>query len=223
MAVIVTCCASGMRTSTGLISCDTTDKSAMGTPVEIEATGPRQSFQASRLEQVFNDCFVASLSTRLCGGAAEPLYQPACGDQGMHVLHFREDYFASALHEIAHWCIAGPQRRLQVDFGYWYAPDGRNNAQQCAFEAVEYKPQALEWFFCKACDYRFRLSMDNLDEANGGLPDTSAFQQRVLSQAQRWQQDGLPDRAALFYAALCREFGSGEAVSELRFERSELL
>ena len=195
----------------------------MGTPVEIEATSARQRFQAPRLARTFNDCFAASLNTSLFGGAAEPLYQPACGDEGMHVLYFREDFFASALHEIAHWCIAGPQRRLQVDFGYWYAPDGRDNAEQCAFEAVEYRPQALEWFFCKACDCRFRLSMDNLDGANGTLPDTSGFQQRVLSQVRRWQQEGLPERAAVFYAALCREFGSGKAAAELRFERAEFL
>ncbi|GAM69307.1 transporting ATPase [Vibrio sp. JCM 19236] len=26
------------------------------------------------------------------------------------------------MHEIAHWCVAGPKRRLLEDFGYWYEP-----------------------------------------------------------------------------------------------------
>jgi elongation factor P hydroxylase len=101
----------------------------------------------------------------------------------VHLLWYREDYFASALHEVAHWCIAGEQRRQQLDFGYWYAPDGRSPEQQGAFEAVEYKPQALEWFFSLACGYRFRLSADNLGMPGGEMPDASEFRGRVCEQA----------------------------------------
>ncbi len=50
--------------------------------------------------------------------------------------------FASALHEISHWCIAGKARRELVDFGYWYCPDGRDAMTQSQFEDVEVKPQA---------------------------------------------------------------------------------
>ena len=91
-------------------------------------------FDSRRLEFVFNQCFAATEHTQLRGGAEEPLYQPASGAGGMHLLFYREDYFASALHEIAHWCIAGSARRRMVDFGYWYAPDGRDAQQQAAFE-----------------------------------------------------------------------------------------
>ncbi len=42
----------------------------------------------------------------------------------------RTDFFASALHEISHWCVAGKARREQVDFGYWYCPDGRDAMTQ---------------------------------------------------------------------------------------------
>ncbi len=53
-------------------------------------------------------------------------------------------FYASALHEIAHWCIAGENRCQQVDYGYWYEPNGRSEERQFEFEKVEVKPQALE-------------------------------------------------------------------------------
>jgi elongation factor P hydroxylase len=127
----------------------------------------------------------------------------------MHRLYYRSDYFASALHEVAHWCIAGERRRQLADFGYWYAPDGRSPQQQSAFEAVEAKPQALEWLFSLACGYRFRISVDNLGATQAGEHDTAPFRQRVLAQARAWQQSRLPPRAELFFSALSLEFGTG--------------
>lgn len=58
--------------------------------------------------------------------------------------------------------IAGEQRRLLPDLGYWYAPDGRTAEQQALFEQVEIKPQAIEWLFSKAFGRKFRVSLDNL-------------------------------------------------------------
>jgi len=174
-----------------------------------------------RLEKVFDHCFSDCECTRLCGGAPEPFYRPAGADDACNVLHYREDYVASALHEVAHWCIAGAERRRLPDFGYWYLPDGRNPAQQRAFERVEYRPQALEWFFSKACGHRFRLSVDNLHAA-GTLPEIGEFAGLVLAQARRWQDEGLPSRAARFYFALCREFGTTVPAGELEFRAEEL-
>ncbi len=65
----------------------------------------------SRLETVVNEfhfLFEAPYRTRLCGGAEEPLYRPAGAEGGHHSIIFTRDYLSSALHEIAHWCIAGP-------------------------------------------------------------------------------------------------------------------
>jgi hypothetical protein len=160
------------------------------------------------LERVFADCFEEEYRTRLEGGALEPLYQPAATPGAYHILYYREDYFASALHEIAHWCIAGDQRRELTDFGYWYAPDGRTAQQQRAFEKVEYKPQAMEWHFARACGIRFRISADNLDNSDDKVADTLEFKERVLAQALHWQEKGLPHRAACFVSALRREFGA---------------
>lgn len=184
--------------------------------------GDSVHFSPLRLEQVFNACFAATCRTLLAGGAEEPLYEPASADGDFHLLHYRLDYFASALHETAHWCIAGEQRRLLTDFGYWYAPDGRNAQQQRAFEAVEYQPQALEWFFSRACSYRFQVSTDNLAAPAGSLADDTCFKRKVLEQARAWQRTGLPARAAVFFRALCEEFGTAQEPCELDFCLSDL-
>jgi elongation factor P hydroxylase len=191
--------------------------------VSVQTVLPAErEFVAECLERVFADCFAADLRTRLLSGAEEPFYQPAIRVGDFHMLSYREDYFASALHEVAHWCIAGPARRQLVDFGYWYSPDGRSESQQQAFEAVEYQPQALEWYFSRACAYRFRVSVDNLDAQTGELPDTSGFRRRVYDQVVQWQRDGLPARAAIFFEGLCREFGTAIPPEQLHFSLAEL-
>lgn len=176
-----------------------------------------------RLEKVFNSCFEQRYRTRLLGGADEPVYLPASSPGQHHALYYRSDFFASALHEVAHWCLAGDQRRAQPDFGYWYTPDDRDVEQQRAFEAVEYQPQALEWFFSRACFFRFRVSADNLALDRQGLLDNSAFKQRVLYQALQWRRTGLPPRADMFYQALCLEFGTALSPSQLRFDLADLV
>jgi hypothetical protein len=89
------------------------------------------------LERVFDDCFSVDYRTILIGGGSEPVYLPS-GDLTLkpHRIIYREDFFASALHEVAHWCLAGTRRRLLEDYGYWYRPDGRNREEQEAFEKV---------------------------------------------------------------------------------------
>ena len=125
-----------------------------------------------QIAAVFDRCFAGDYRTQLCGGAEEPLYVPA-GSQGeLHTVWYREDFARSALHEAAHWCIAGDARRQLDDYGYWYEPDGRNEVQQREFERVESRPQALEWFFAMAAGLPFRVSIDNL---SGGDIDDFPF------------------------------------------------
>ena len=183
-------------------------------------TGAVPGFHADTLERLFARCFADSHSTRLRGGAAEPLYKPAASGNGEHTIYYREDYFASALHEVAHWCIAGPERRKQLDFGYWYTPDGRSPEQQQAFERVEYKPQALEWLFSLACGYPFTVSVDNLEGYS--QPDTRAFRRAIFEQAQYWRQCGLPARAQTYFLALSCHFGSGRAPAQVCLDTAEL-
>lgn len=182
---------------------------------------PDGRFESVRLERVFQRCFARRWRTRLVGGAQEPLYQPAAEAGALNLLYYRQDYFASALHETAHWCIAGTRRRELPDFGYWYVPDGRTPQQQRAFEAVECKPQALEWFFALACGYRFRVSSDNLGA--GGCPaGEQVFRAQVVEQARCWQASGLPPRADLFFHALAGEFATCARIESLQFELAAL-
>lgn len=194
----------------------------MNTATEHLQVSSTQLLKAQTLEQVFSDCFRETSNTLLHGGYSEPLYQPAASADQFNVIRYREDFIASALHEVAHWCIAGSARRKRVDFGYWYAPDGRNASQQRAFENVEYKPQALEWFFAKACGYRFRISADNLNTQSVQTLGEDAFEQRVIEQAESWVKHGLPFDGLNFFRALCTKFGTSDELSTLCFSKSEL-
>lgn len=148
---------------------------------------------------LFNQTFAESENTLLVKGHDEPIYMPATTPQDKHQIVFAHGYFSSALHEISHWCIAGKQRRLLEDYGYWYCPDGRNQEQQAKFETVEIKPQAIEWALSSAANKTFRVSTDNL---NGAPVDTLGFQTAVQTQAKRYLISGFPQRAALFIQVL---------------------
>ena len=148
----------------------------------------------SEIIAVFNKRLGARYGVRLEGGGAEPFYQaPKAAECALIV--FRADYSASALHEVAHWCLAGRQRRLLDDYGYWYLP-ARNAAQQAAFEAVEARPQALEALFAEAAGVDFQVSSDDV----ASLP-SPAFKAQVAAERRLIEQQ-LPVRAKYFLAAL---------------------
>ena len=173
--------------------------------------------EAEQIVQLFNARFKVEYNTILIAGADEPLYLPAsCSDESfshrsmiqggasvckLHRIFFTKDYVRSALHEIAHWVIAGSERRLQLDYGYWYRPDGRNELQQKEFERVEILPQAIEWLFCEACQIPFSPSLDNL-KAPSDSNDEHHFLQRIIDRKTQIQKENVPDRAQLFIDAI---------------------
>lgn len=161
--------------------------------------------QYQDLIQIFKDCFLESHNTRLVSGADEPLYLPTDESRLHNEIFFTHDYFASALHESAHWLIAGEYRRTLPDFGYWYAPDGRTSEQQDLFQKVEVKPQAMEWILSKAADFAFSVSIDNL---NGNESNTDEFKKAIHSQVKTYCEKGLPKRAECFRKALCSFYGT---------------
>jgi elongation factor P hydroxylase len=187
----------------------------------------------SRLIAVFDSLFSVEFNTRLLGGVAEPVYIPAgCSaaeaieDNSLvdicdyHRLYFRDDYFSSALHESAHWCIAGAERRLKVDFGYWYNPDGRSQKQQSVFERAETRPQALEWMFSVACGQRFRISADNLAADIGASEE---FIQAVARQAQGWCDSSMPTRGERLAKGLAAEFEQPDYSCSDQYQQSKLI
>jgi elongation factor P hydroxylase len=170
------------------------------------------------IERVFNATFADSHNTVLIGGAPEPFYRPADADHAQHRIFYREDFVSSSLHEIAHWLVAGPERRLLPDWGYWYAPDGRDAEQQGKFEQVEVKPQALEWLLHIACGLRFQVSLDNLGEHAGS---GEVFKDRVHEQANTNIHHGVNDRTQQLYDALSTAFG-GPLLSSVCLSRRDL-
>ena len=151
------------------------------------------NYCVEELAVAFNQCF-EEFAVALKPGAAEPFYQAAKKLDEPAIIYSTHDYFSSALHEIAHWCIAGDKRRQLDDYGYWYEPDGRSGEQQNLFYQVEAKPQALEWAFSLAAGIDFRVSLDNLDNS-GQESEKYAFRDKVYQQLCQYFEHGFPARA----------------------------
>lgn len=143
---------------------------------------------------LFNNTNLNQTPTILVRGEAEPEYFASQNGQPARI-EFAHGYFASALHEVSHWCIAGKHRRNLNDFGYWYDADGRSQEKQNLFEQVEIKPQAIECLFSLACGRYFYVSQDNLN-ANFDT-STSTFAQDVYQQTLNYlkQPQNLPTDA----------------------------
>jgi elongation factor P hydroxylase len=150
----------------------------------------------------------------------EPEYFPATESTPARI-QFAHGFFNSALHEISHWSIAGEQRRLLPDLGYWYAPDGRTAEQQALFEQVEIKPQAIEWLFATAFGRKFRVSLDNLTGEGG---DGNRFKDHVFAQVQAYfsGQAQLPRDAKHFIDCICLCTRAGKTLQSDEFQREML-
>lgn len=170
---------------------------------------------AARLEILFDNVFATTCNTVLRGGAREPLYTPACGDAPAQI-NYRDDFVSSALHEVAHWCLAGTARRRRLDYGYWYSPDGRSRQEQWNFEHVEARPQALEWVFSQCCGVPFALSLDNLS-ADLDRADHLRFAGEVVRHAESLLSVGLPPRAGRFCAAVREDSRQGRSLETMTF------
>ncbi len=166
------------------------------------------------LIHIFDHTFYADFNTKLELGGDEPIYLPADDNCDHHRIIFARGFYASAMHEIAHWCVAGPERRLLEDFGYWYEPDGRTEQVQAEFEKVEIRPQAYEWILSLSAGFPFTVSCDNL---NGDFePDRLDFMAKVHSEVMMILEQGIPPRVKSLSDAL-RQFYSVEPLKKAQF------
>jgi elongation factor P hydroxylase len=143
----------------------------------------------------------------LIGGAREPLYVPARGTAPAEI-HYTLDYAQSALHELAHWCIAGRARRALPDYGYWYEPPPREPAARAAFFAVESRVQGLELLLARAAGIRFHVSVDDPGS------DPGDFAASVQAAACAWLARGFPARTRDVFAALAADWAGRIHVTE---------
>jgi elongation factor P hydroxylase len=148
---------------------------------------------------ILNHTVLSSYRTRLVGGFDEPFYLAYRSGKPAEI-RFTRDYERSALHELAHWCVAGEARRRLDDYGYWYAPDGRSDDQQQAFFRVEVTPQAIERHFCAALGISFAISVDNL--GNSAVHGIEAFRTDVEARFNHYARCGLPHRAAAIFRSI---------------------
>ena len=154
------------------------------------------------LIHIFETTFYDEFNTKLICGDDEPIYLPAGNNHASHRIIFAHGYYASALHELAHWLVAGEKRRLLEDYGYWYEPDGRSATQQAEFEKVEVVPQAIEWAVAMSCGFKFDVSADNL---SGIEIDRLAFKHKVYAQVLHYLEKGFSVRTTQLITA-CATF-----------------
>lgn len=165
-----------------------------------------EPLEVNWLIKVFNKAF-SHYNVTLVRGEYEPEYFPANQEQPARI-QFAHGFFRSALHELSHWSLAGAHRRTLPDFGYWYAPDGRTEAQQQEFERVEIKPQAIECLLALMCHKKFDVSQDNLDADFD--TSQSTFKQDVYIQAKSYiaKPSSLPkdaQRLLILLTYLCHD------------------
>ncbi len=166
----------------------------------------------ARLEALFASLFSGSEGTVLVRAmSSDPVYYPRSEARDVAEIHFANDFFSSALHEIAHWLIAGPDRRSKLDYGYWYKPDGRDQSEQQHFEQFEARNQGLEWILSIAANHDFHVSADNL---NGDSSDSAAFARAVRRNALQFLEKDFPKRTKTLIDALLAEFGDRQQFSE---------
>lgn len=174
------------------------------------------TFKHQDLILIFESMFANTLNTRLICGDDEPIYLPADSEYPFHRIIFAHGFYASALHEIAHWLVAGNQRRLLEDYGYWYEPDGRSAQQQAEFEKVEVVPQAIEWALALSCGFKFDVSVDNL---SGIEIDRLSFKHHVYRQVLHYLNNGFSLRTQQFIDA-CHDFYKTPVLTKALFAYS---
>lgn len=180
----------------------------------------------TQVEKVFNSSFSVCYNTILTGGFNEPEYIPSTKEHPAFI-QYRADFVRSALHEVAHWCLAGEKRRQLHDYDYWYSSQDRGQVQQQKFFEVEVKPQALEWIFSSAAGVDFKPSADNLSLDQSSMYEMqNNFVAQIKGQTINYLKGellkgDLAQRALVFIAAL--QDASGELlVSKSEVERAEL-
>jgi len=166
------------------------------------------------LIKIFESTFFTAYNTQLICGDDEPIYLPADAEHPTHRIIFAHGFYASALHEIAHWLVAGEQRRLLEDFGYWYEPDGRSAEQQAEFEKVEIVPQAIEWAIAVSCGFKFDVSADNL---SGIEIDRLGFKHKVHQKVLSYLENGFSVRTTALINA-CSAFYNVAALTPAMFD-----
>lgn len=172
------------------------------------------ALSARAIVTVFAACFAdhrdPDVRAQLVRGGDEPLYRPATRWRPWAEVIYARDLAASCLHEAAHWLRAGRERRQLVDYGYWYEPDGRDDAAQARFEQAEVEIQAIEWILATCAGVRFHISADNLRS-----PEPSrAFRLAIGTAVERRLTQPLHGRLTQFANALAD--ASGRCVPGLR-------
>lgn len=157
------------------------------------------SICCKELATVFNMTFNESEQTILMATDDEPCYLPKDEQYPFNRIYYTKDSYTSLMHEVAHWCRAGKERRQLPDYGYWYQAEDRSPEAQQLYVASESKTQALEWIFCVAAGVCIQIIPENQPYS---FKPSLEFRKSIYMAVLHYLQKGLSDRPERFKQAL---------------------
>lgn len=161
------------------------------------------SILCEELATLFNTIFEASHQTVVIGTEDEPHYLPKGDGRLHHYIFYTQDSYTSLMHEVAHWCRAGLQRRQLPDYGYWYQAENRPPHAQQLYVQSESKTQALEWIFCVAAGLRLQIIPENQPHS---FEPSLEFKRSIYDATLNYLRLGLSDRSDRFKQKLLSHY-----------------
>lgn len=161
------------------------------------------SICCEELAALFNMVFEGSEQTVLIATDDEPHYLPKGDDRLDYRIFYTRDSYTSLMHEVAHWCRAGVDRRQLPDYGYWYQAGNRLPPAQQLYVQSESKTQALEWIFCVAAGLRLQIIPENQPHSFEPSPE---FKRSIYDAALNYLRRGLSDRSERFKQTLLSHY-----------------
>ncbi len=138
---------------------------------------------------------------------------PADAEVPYNRIVFAHGFYASAIHEISHWCIAGKARRELVDFSATgIARMGVMPKRKASLKMLKRSRRHSTGCSVLAAGYPLNVSCDNLE--GDFEPDRVVFQRRVHAQVMDYLANGIPERPARFIKALQNYYHTPELTAE---------
>ena len=171
------------------------------------------------LANLFNATFETAENTILVATMDEPHYMPHGDDRLGNCIFYTQDSYTSLMHEVAHWCRAGKERRQLPDYGYWYQAEDRSSEAQALYLQSESKTQALEWIFCVAAGVHVQIIPENQPHS---FEPSLEFKKSIYAATLNYLQKGLSDRAERFKQVLLKHYRPQAIFDETLFLLEDL-
>jgi elongation factor P hydroxylase len=168
---------------------------------------------------LFNSEFTQTDNTIIAESLDEPIYLPRDATHPFNRILYTQGSYTSVLHEISHWCIAGSERRLKIDYGYWYKPESQTLEEAELYKKFEAKTHGIEWIFSIAAGVPFYIIPNNL---SAGFEVSQDLKEAVHAATLNYLNSGLPVSAERFKQALLKYYKREAVFNRVLFKLENL-